>query len=113
MKSAWVQQNYDRRCLPVQARSKGSQGVQLRALGVEDAGGACAAWLAAAAAEARPAVAQLLRSCASPEALAQLDAALRGAIAGWQRGAAAARHAPNGALYISSINASCGTVLAA
>ena len=74
------------------ARSNGAGG-QLRALGVEDAGGACGAWLSAVAVDARLAVGRLLRSCATPE---QLDAALRAAIGAWRRGAAVASDVPKG-----------------
>ena len=71
------------------AQSNGA-GTQLRALGVEDAGAACGGWLSAVAADARPAIAHLLRSCPGPEQLAQLDAQLRTAVGAWRRGAAAA-----------------------
>ena len=57
---------------------------QLRPLALEDTSGMCAAWLAATAAEAQPALGQLLGSCATSEVLAAAEAALRAALSAWR-----------------------------
>ena len=57
---------------------------QLMPLALEDTAGLCAAWLAATASEAQPALGQLLGSCGTPEQLAGAEAELRAALAAWR-----------------------------